>query len=354
MQSSALVSLEALLDRLQTGTDISDFWEVHQKLKRYSKRNRVAILEAYLKRMRAEPIGHVAAAAASECAKLVEYGEVQYLPAFESALGDTATAYWSLLGVAKCLEKKSYSTLTSFALDPANATDARAHATKLLSNLSGQTFVRGLPRDPGYWEPEQLPLLALSAWKEAGFPDGPGFTVPAVSSALTHPVSEVDRLAVSLERKLRRYRAKEQDLAEPTNWLVPADDRALQDLLLKWALPPRYLEFLSKFSPLKVTLRRRLGNDMNLYGATELLDAQHGYSWNPETSTPIPDWNPNHLVIADEGGDPYVLDLAAAVNSDCPVLHAFHGQGDWSFWTCAPTFTRFLKNLSRVNFRISW
>jgi hypothetical protein len=39
---------------------------------------------------------------------------------------------------------------------------------------------------------------------------------------------------------------------------------------------------------------------------------------------PIEDWNDDWLVVADEGGDPFIF-----VRSSGVVLHAYHGEGEW-------------------------
>ncbi len=84
--------------------------------------------------------------------------------------------------------------------------------------------------------------------------------------------------------------------------------------------------------PKSVIVRGRgFGSVIALFGASDLLAAQHGYSYNPVTQQEITDWNPAHVVIASKGGDPYVLDIGATRNGDCPVLTARHGEGEWNY-----------------------
>ena len=152
-----------------------------------------------------------------------------------------------------------------------------------------------------------------------------------------------------LEAKLKRYRADRQDLANPTNWLVPASPAQLAAVTKRWRLPARYVEFITRFSPLKVTIYGRgCGQGIELFGAAELIEGQYGYSYNPFATAEIEDWNRDLVVIAYEAGDPYVLDLAAAQNGDCRVLTARHGQGSWEFTQVTARFTSFLSRLARA------
>jgi hypothetical protein len=50
----------------------------------------------------------------------------------------------------------------------------RAQAIKCLAIRSGQPFDRGLPEDPGEWEPEDLRTKELKAWAAQGYPQGGG------------------------------------------------------------------------------------------------------------------------------------------------------------------------------------
>src|SRR5688572_14345637 len=199
------MTLEDLIAQLHPAVGVADFLKVDRRLQRHAGRDRLKVLEAYLRYMHAGSVEHLRQRAASTCADLVGEGEAQYAQAFESGLSARSTAYWSVLGLAKCLGKASFPILTAFALDPGNGTDARAHAIKVLADASRQTFVGGLSADPGDWRLEELPLHALTRWREAGYPDGVGFRQPMVSPELENPTSEIDQLAVRLEKKLRRY-----------------------------------------------------------------------------------------------------------------------------------------------------
>lgn len=55
-----------------------------------------------------------------------------------------------------------------------------------------------------------------------------------------------------------------------------------------------------------------------------LWDFQAGYRWNGLNGERIADWDDDWLVIADEGGDPFIVSRSSGV-----VLHARHGTGIW-------------------------
>jgi hypothetical protein len=341
-----IMRIESLIGKFRTTIDGVELHRIVQKLEKSAHKDRELVIAAFLEYMQTGQLNHWRGMIIPNAIDLIEEGESQYADIFRWGLADQTTAYWSVLGLAKSLQKASYSELTAFALNEQNATDARAHAIQVLAGLSKQTFNRGLPSDPGYWAIDRLPLSSLVCWRDKGFPDGTGFKQPVVSSALAKPQTEIDKLAAKLEAKLQRYRAENQDLANPTNWLVPANRNDLKRVASQWNLPERYLEFITKFSPLNVTIYGKgCGQGIELFGAGELIAAQFGYSCNPVTSTPITDWNSAHIVIAAEAGDPYVLDLSAMKGDDCPVLTALHGQGTWCFSRSATNFLAFLRRL---------
>jgi hypothetical protein len=341
------MGIASLIERLHATPDVLELDRVVRKLKKCAVKERAAVIEAFLEYTRAGQVNHWRSMLMPSAIELIEKGESRYAAAFQQGLTQRKTAYWSVLGLAKCLQNGCYAELTAFALDDRNEMEARAHAVQQLAALSNQTFTRGLPTAPNDWPSDQFPRASILRWRDEGFPRGAGFTPPSVSLALATPRTEIDKLAAKLEAKLRRYRAAEQDLANPTNWLVPAAAHEIQAVTTRWPLPAAYLEFITKFSPLRVTLYGRSGGQgLALYGASELTVGQYGYSYDPRTSTTIANWQPNHVVIAAEAGNPYVLDLAATKAGDCPVLTAPHGRGAWSFSETTAKFSTFLKRLA--------
>ncbi len=152
-----------------------------------------------------------------------------------------------------------------------------------------------------------------------------------------------------LEKKLAASRKKEQDLAQPSNWLTIASAADMAGIAQRWALPEHYRRFLACHSPLRVLIdSQQYFQGLSLYGAAGLIKAQHGYAWNPVSGETIAGWPEQYLVIADAGADPYCLDLGAIADGDAPVYHAEHGMGAWCFdgiaqrWTLPEHYRRFI------------
>jgi hypothetical protein len=66
------------------------------------------------------------------------------------------------------------------------------------------------------------------------------------------------------------------------------------------------------------------GNPYFLPSLAHLWSHQIGYRIHGITRERIMDWDDDWLVIADEGGDPFIFSRANGT-----VLHAFHGEGVW-------------------------
>jgi hypothetical protein len=115
----------------------------------------------------------------------------------------------------------------------------------------------------------------------------------------------------------------------------------------KWNLPSVYLNYLTKYpNKGKFIDNDRFVNGLNLYGASELIRMQEGYSYNPIEKKPIEAWQKDYVVVADDGADPYVLDLSQSDGTDAPILFAYHGEGDWDFQKHSPSFAEFLESLN--------
>jgi len=294
------------------------------------------------------PLNHCREHVMAQLAKIVPAGDSSCRSLFEWGLTDPHTAYWSVEGLVRVAGPMSYSQLVTFALDSSRKTEHRAKAVKELAIDSGQHFIQGLPSDPGHWREEQLPLTELQRWATAGFPRGPGFGVPLRHPKLDAPESATDVVASRLDARLAKYRREHQDIANPANWLTPASAADLASVQALWPLPTVYLEFLRKFSPLRVTIEnRRYYQGLRLYGAAELIAGQRGYSEDANTQRTFPDWPANYVVIGDHAADPFVLDLTGRPAADAPILTAEHGLGAWNFRKEAPSFLAFLEKLAR-------
>jgi hypothetical protein len=88
-------------------------------------------------------------------------------------------------------------------------------------------------------------------------------------------------------------------------------------------LPDIVKRFYQEVGPNDVHVKG-YGNDYFFPKLASLWEFQAGYRWNGLTNELIPDWNDHWLVVADEGGDPFILSRSSGV-----ILHAYHGEGVW-------------------------
>lgn len=88
-------------------------------------------------------------------------------------------------------------------------------------------------------------------------------------------------------------------------------------------IPAAVQRFYSDVGPSNITIQE-YGNPYFLPSLGDLWTFQAGYRWNGRNGEPIEDWDDDWLVVADEGGDPFIFTRSSGV-----VLHAYHGQGVW-------------------------
>ena len=294
-------------------------------------------------------VEHMRDFACSSLAEIVSESDAELAARFEDGLSDESIRYWSILGYANTLGSKSYNKLTRLVRDRSLPVEDRAHAVKCLSSLSQQAFDRQLPTDAGEWEEGDIRLEEINSWARAGYPEGIGHVLPTRHPALDNPNSSLEKIASRLDKRLAKKRTKNQDAADPSNWLALADENDIDEITSRWKLPSVFLDFLTRFSPVRVNLasKRFWNGGLQLFGAAELIEAQHGYSFNPVKKRAIRGWPKNYLVIASHGGDPFVLNLKASNGNDAPVLSAEHGTGKWEFEEVADSYEKFLKSIAK-------
>ncbi|MGK5026244.1 SMI1/KNR4 family protein [Janthinobacterium sp. RB2R34] len=342
----AITPLAALHRKLFDETDGVRFSTLKDRLiKKFGETDRLAVLDILTAYARDGQLLHWRSSLVNEIVKLMV---PQELPAFFNwAVTTPDLAYWGIDGLLKSQGKDAYDTVVALALSSSLRPEVRAKAVKSLAVLSRQPFDAGLSPDPGHWKAESLPLEEVLAWQRAGYPDGGGFAPPATHPSLAKPQSPLDRAAAKLEKKLAFARKQDQDLARPANWLVIAGGADLAAIDERWTLPSQYRDFLERFSPLRVYIESEdYFQGLNLYGAAELLKAQHGYSCNPIDQQAITGWPAHYVVIADAGADPYCLDLSAVTDGDAPIYTAEHGRGAWQFERHADSFVAFLEEIA--------
>src|SRR5688572_30311796 len=71
-------------------------------------------------------------------------------------------------------------------------------------------------------------------------------------------------------------------------------------------LPQTLARFYRDIGPLDITIEG-YGNPYFLPSLTRLWEFQAGYRWDGVTGERISDWDDDWIVVADEGGDPFIL-----------------------------------------------
>lgn len=255
--------------------------------------------------------------------------------------------YWGIDGLLKTNGKKSYAKLVDLTVSDNQPVENKAKAIKSLSIVSKQPFDRGLSKDPGYWKKEDLRIEEIKKWQKDGCEDGQGYSVPITHISLANPKTELEKVVAKLNKKLETKRTNNQDLSNPENWLIIADETDILNIENKWTLPEIYLRFLKYYSPLKVFINNKKHfQSLHLYGASDLIKRQEGYSFNPVTNETIDEWPKNFVVIADAGADPYCIDINKIKDNDAPIYTSVHGTGKWEFELYADSFVIFLKELT--------
>jgi hypothetical protein len=336
--------LRATLFAAKDGGQACDAINALKKLAKKGNKEAKTILAAYasdgaIKHMREHACGCLA--------DVVTEADTELATTFHHGLSDQPLQYWSVLGYIRSAGKSSYDELTRVANDIAMPLEVRCHAVKCLAKSGKQRFDRHLPADPGFWKEENLRLAEINLWKSRGYPDGEAYPEPVRHAALNEPKTDFEKVVSRLEKKLAKKRREYQDLANPTDWLAIASTKDIAQIMARWQLPAVYLDFLTRFSPIDVTIEsKRFFNNFQLFGASELIEAQDGYSFNPIEQKPLEDWPAHLVVIASHGGDPFVLDLSKSDGNDAPVNTAEHGVGVWEFVREADSFGEFLAMLA--------
>ena len=90
-----------------------------------------------------------------------------------------------------------------------------------------------------------------------------------------------------------------------------------------YPLPYALAEYFSELGPVDVWIQA-YGNPYFLPSLGQLWAHQTGYRTHGLTHERIHDWDDDWLVVADEGGDPFIFSRASS-----GILHAYHGEGVW-------------------------
>jgi hypothetical protein len=101
-------------------------------------------------------------------------------------------------------------------------------------------------------------------------------------------------------------------------------------------------QFYREVGPANVTIEAH-GNPYFLPSLADLWEFQAGYRWNGLSGEPIHDWPDDWLVVADEGGDPFIFSRSSGA-----VLHAYHGEGEWDAREMFPDLSTMAACLAQI------
>jgi hypothetical protein len=118
-------------------------------------------------------------------------------------------------------------------------------------------------------------------------------------------------------------------------------------------LPASLLDFYREVGPWGATYHENIGpvgstlsvggNPVCIPPLHKLENFQAGYAWSKSPSEALPGWRPEWLVVAEQGGDPFILDIVTG-----EVLFAFHGAGAWAPKPFAPDLLTAFGSLATV------
>lgn len=97
-----------------------------------------------------------------------------------------------------------------------------------------------------------------------------------------------------------------------------------QDWTGPFPLPPKIATYYAEIGPAELEIWA-YGNPWYLPSLARIWDLQAGYRYHPETNERFDEWKDNWLVVASDGGDPYIFDTDSEI-----ILHDLHGQDLWN------------------------
>ena len=98
----------------------------------------------------------------------------------------------------------------------------------------------------------------------------------------------------------------------------------VEDWTGPFPLPTQIATYYAEIGPAELEIWG-YGNPWYVPSLARLWDLQAGYRYHPDTNEDFDDWKDNWLVVAYDGGDPYIFDTNTEI-----ILHDLHGQGVWN------------------------
>jgi hypothetical protein len=142
----------------------------------------------------------------------------------------------------------------------------------------------------------------------------PQYPIALSLCSANHMVSRIERMGAY-------DRAK--DLLKRVDPAAVFRPQLVTDWQGEFPLPTPLAEYFSELGPVDVWIQA-YGNPYFLPSLSQLWAHQTGYRTHGITHERIPDWEDDWLVIADEGGDPFIFSRRSG-----GILHAYHGEGVW-------------------------
>jgi len=90
--------------------------------------------------------------------------------------------------------------------------------------------------------------------------------------------------------------------------------QSAEDWTGPFPLPPKIATYYAEIGPAELEIWA-YGNPWYLPSLAQLWDLQAGYRYHPETNERFDEWMDNWLVVAYDGGDPYIFD------TDTEIIH---------------------------------
>lgn len=312
--------------------------------KKASADNRKQIIEALMKYSIETEMDHLKSLTLIWINNLIEEDEKQYADYYINKIEseNMKAAYYAIEGYCKIMQKDSYEYLVSVLLSKKLDMECNALIVCQLSSLSNNPFDMNTPYDKPEWNEKHLKIDEISAWRDAGYPEGNGYEEPKIHICLLKPSTPEEKVYSRLDTKLKKKREKNTDKAHPSAWLTKAEDTDMKLIKEKWNLPNNYLDFLIKASPLNVTIKLKGYGLVRLFGADNLIEGQYGYSYNPVEGKDIEEWPKNYIVIGSCNANPFCIDIT---QENSPIYYAQIEMGKWDFDVSHNTLLDFLKSL---------
>ena len=129
------------------------------------------------------------------------------------------------------------------------------------------------------------------------------------------------------DEDLKPHKKGENMTSEHARYLISLHGKVASQPAKAWkgtfSLPDSLARFYDEVGPVDVDIEA-YGNAFHLPRLAKLWAMQAGYRWEGGTKKPIPDWDDDWLVVADQGGDPFILSRSTGA-----ILFDEHGSGRW-------------------------